>query len=98
MNPPSEPVRAPQDAVAWTPEVGWIFAVDSVPTMIHDNQYIILVSPVDGRTPPIPVNQLAPLIAVMRLETELIELRWKLIDTWERAGDDFTASGKWERP
>jgi hypothetical protein len=34
----------------------------------------------------------------MRLETELIKLRWKLIDTWERAEGDFTASGKWERP
>jgi hypothetical protein len=98
LKPPSEQVRAPQGAVAWTPELGWVFAIDSVPTMIREDQYIVLVSPVDGRAAPIPVNQLAPLIAVMRLDTELIELRWKLIDTWERAEDDFTEHGKWKRP
>lgn len=66
-------VRAPQGAVGWTPTVGYVYDVRDLPDHIEPGHYVLVVSERDGM---VHVNgiETAPLSAVLRLETNFVEL------------------------
>jgi hypothetical protein len=77
----SEPieVRAPQGAVGWTPTTGWLYDVRDLPDHVDAGHYVIVVSESDGM---VRLNSIetAPLAAVLRLETDVAELRNRVED------------------
>jgi hypothetical protein len=80
---PDQPVRAPQGAVGWTPALGWIYDVAELPTRVTDGHYVLVVSERDGTIRGISGTTTAPLVAQLRLDTEVAELVSALNDVAE---------------
>ena len=75
-------VKAPEGARGWTATTGYIHEVADMPTHIEQGHYTLVVSERDGRVR-ISGTETAPLSALLRVETELVELREALLDIAE---------------
>jgi hypothetical protein len=75
-------VRAPAGAVGWTPSTGYVFEPVDLPTRVTDGDYVLIVS-ADGLVKGVTPVTTAPLVAQLRLETELAEVVSALHDVAE---------------
>lgn len=70
------PVRAPAGAVAWEPARGWLYPGDepSSAEALDAASPVFIVSSRDGAVHGVSRNEPAPLVAVLRLETDVAQL------------------------
>ena len=81
----AQPVRAPQGAVAWTPQAGWVYDHLELPQRVEGDSYVLMVSEHDGRLRGVTANDTAPLLAVLRVEADVAEIVRRLDDLADRA-------------
>jgi hypothetical protein len=75
-------VKAPEGARGWTATTGYIHEVADMPTRVEDGHVVYTVS-ADGYVKGLTAFTSTPLIALLRVETELVELREALLDIAE---------------
>lgn len=71
MTESTEPVRAPQDAVAWTATEGWIYDLSDLPVDPGGHPPWIVT---EGEIRDIPVTAMAPLVTAIRIDADITEL------------------------
>jgi hypothetical protein len=94
MTAPFDPVadvRAPAGAVGWTPRSGWVYEPVDLPTRVTNGDYVLVVGERDGMVRGVTAVTTAPLVAVLRIDTELTELRDRLTQVAETAVDLLAA-------
>jgi hypothetical protein len=85
-------VRAPQGAVGWTPRAGWAFDVAELPTHVEDGDYVLTVS-ADGLVRGVTAVIGAPLLALLRVEADVVELVEALHDIAEHSAWRLSGPG-----
>jgi hypothetical protein len=91
MSAPAD-VQAPAGAVGWTPRTGFVYEPVDLPTRVTDGDYVLTVS-TDGVIRGVTSVTTAPLVAQLRLETELSELVSALHDIAETFADRLAGGG-----
>lgn len=72
------PLRAPADAICWSPADGWVFDEHEAQRALTDNGWALVVAS-DGRVH-VGDDETAPLASVIRLDGDLAEVVLRLDD------------------
>jgi hypothetical protein len=88
----SADVRAPAGAVGWTPRDGWAFDVAALPAHVEDGDYVLTVS-ADGLVRGVTAVTGAPLLALLRVEADVVELVEALRDIAEHSAQRLSGPG-----
>lgn len=70
-------MRAPQGAVAWTPEDGFLYRNDPVPVALEAGDLVLVVSD-DGELRGVTPHDRAPLAAMLRVDGDLADVVTRL--------------------
>lgn len=73
MNSELDPIPAPQDALGWSPEDGFIYDRKVLTDRLAQGWYVHMISD-DGRLYGVMAQDRAPLAAVLRLEGDVASL------------------------
>lgn len=66
-------IRAPHGAIAWTAADGWLYEGEPVPSSEDSGDLVLVVSD-DGYVRGVAHYDRAPLAALLRIETDLVEM------------------------
>lgn len=77
MNSEAQPIRAPQGAIAWTAVDGFAYDEHEVPRHVDAGELVLVVSS-DGMLRGVQPHDHAPMIAVVRVEADVVEVIQRL--------------------
>ena len=84
MQNDAQPVRAPQGALGWSPDGGWLYEPTEVRSSVDAGHMTLVVSD-DGWLRGVTDHDRAPLAAVLRIDGDLVEVVARLDQLAERA-------------
>lgn len=92
MNSEPQPIPAPQGAIAWTPDTGYLYEPGEVPIHVETGAVVLVVSD-DGQLRGVKAHDRVPLAAVLRVEGDIAEVVMRLDDLGDHvAGIDTSVA------